>query len=213
MALRLGAGVPAKGDVLVDHSFADKNDAASDMRSAPRVALLLRPAKIVSSKGEFVCILRDVSERGVRLRLFHALGDGDRFAIEVATGERLAMEPVWQQGAEAGFSFSVSIDVERFLADVCPFPRRPLRLSIAHPARITVGGALADARLLNISRQGAKIETDFHLSIGQPLRIDASEFPDCEATVLWRDQRTYGVVFRRIMSLEELALRAFRIQV
>jgi hypothetical protein len=159
-----------------------------------------------------LCIVRDVSETGVKLRLFHTLTGERRLSLEGASGERIAMEMVWEHNGEAGFRFDRPIDVMRFIAEAGPYPKRAIRLDVDHPARITVAGAVVDARLHNLSRQGARIETDFHLAIGQQLRIVADELPEFEATVCWRDQPAYGLVFRQLMSLEDLALRAFRMQ-
>ena len=47
-----------------------------DMRGAQRFTLLIRTAKLVSETGEFLCIIRDVSATGLRLRLFHDLPRG-----------------------------------------------------------------------------------------------------------------------------------------
>lgn len=40
-----------------------------EKRETPRYVLLLRPAKVVTQTGEYLCILRDVASKGVRLRL------------------------------------------------------------------------------------------------------------------------------------------------
>jgi len=184
----------------------------SDMRATPRFALMLRPAKLISPRGEYLCIVRDVSATGVKLRLFHSLLGVSRLALESATGERSGVDLVWESDGEAGFRFIQPIDVERFIAEAGPYPKRPIRIAVDHPARIVIGGEIDAARLRNISRQGAFIETERHLAIGQQLLIEADELPQFEAIVCWRREPGYGLVFRQIMGLEELALRAFRIQ-
>jgi hypothetical protein len=197
---------------FVDRLSATSTGKPSDMRAAPRFALLLRAARLVGSRGDYLCIVRDVSETGVKLRLFHTLTGERRLALEGASGERIAMEMVWEHNGEAGFRFDRPIDVMRFIAEAGPYPKRAIRLDVDHSARITVAGAVVDARLRNLSRQGARIETDFHLAIGQQLRIVGDELPEFEATVCWRDQPAYGLVFRQLMGLEELAQRVFRMQ-
>lgn len=197
---------------FVDRLSATSTGKPSDLRASPRFALLLRVARLVGTRGDYLCIVRDVSETGVKLKLFHTLPGERRLLLEVASGERMAMEMVWEHNGEAGFRFDRPIDVLQFIAEAGPYPKRPIRLDVDQPARITVAGAVVDARLRNLSRQGARIETDLHLAIGQQLRIVADELPEFEGTVCWRDQPAYGLVFRQLMGVEELALRAFRMQ-
>lgn len=187
---------------------------SADQRIAPRYALLLRAAKLIGPQGhEYLCIVRDVSETGVKLRLFHPLaGLGSRLALECSTGDRMGVDLVWEHEGEAGFRFVRPIDVQEFIAEAGPHPKRPVRLAVDRQAHLTVAGSSIDARLRNLSRQGASIETSQHLAIGQQLRISAEHLPVFEATVCWRREPFYGMVFRQLMSLEELALRVFVMQ-
>lgn len=183
-----------------------------DLRAAPRFALLLRAAKLIAPRGEYLCIVRDVSETGAKLRLFHSLAGIEGLALESVTGEHIAMDPVWEHEGEGGFRFVEPIDVRRFIAEAGPFPKRPIRVAVDHPARITVAGQTSTARVRDLSRQGARIETGNHLALGQQLRLEADELPQFEATVCWRRQPAYGLVFRQLMGLEELAVRTYRMQ-
>lgn len=183
-----------------------------DLRATPRFALLLRAAKLVGPQGEYLCIVRDVSETGAKLRLFHSLAGIDGLALEAVTGERIPLDLVWEHEGEAGFRFIRPIDVQRFIAEASPFPKRPIRIAIDQPALITVAGETSTVRVRDLSRQGACIESERHLALGQQLRIEGGELPQFEATVCWRRQPSYGLVFRQLMGLEELAVRTFRMQ-
>lgn len=193
-------------------SAADSAQALRDMRAAPRFALLLRAAKLVGPRGEYLCIVRDISQSGVKLRLFHSLAGETGLALESVTGEQIPLKQVWERDGEGGFRFDEPIDVVRFIAEVGPYPKRPIRIAVDHPAVLYVAGETVSARLLNLSRQGAGIEVDGHLAIGQQLRVEAEGLPEFEGTVCWRHVPHYGLVFRQIMSLEELALRTFAIR-
>ncbi|MYL99623.1 PilZ domain-containing protein [Novosphingobium sp. FGD1] len=184
----------------------------ADLRATPRFALLLRAAKLVGPAGEYLCIVRDVSETGVRLRLFHSLSGLGHLALESAGGERMPLDLVWENEGEAGFRFNRPIDVQRFIAEAGPYPKRPIRIAVDLPIRILVSGEAWDAQLCDLSRQGARIEVESHLALGQHLRIEAEELPEFEATVCWRREPCYGLVFRQLMGLEELARRTFRLQ-
>lgn len=183
-----------------------------DQRVAPRFALMLRAARLMGERGEYLAIVRDVSETGVRLRLFHPLTGEHHLGLECATGESRGIEKVWERDGEAGFRFDQPIDVQGFIAEAGPFPKRPIRIGVEHLATITATGEATLVRLRNLSRQGAGIESDRHLALGQNLRITGAPMPEFDATVCWRRHPSYGVVFRQLMSLEELAVRAFAMQ-
>lgn len=191
---------------------AGRKPSYEEQRASPRFALLLRAAKLIGAHGEYLCIVRDVSETGVKLRLFHSLADERRLALESAAGDRLGVEKVWENGGEAGFRFDEPIDVQRFIAEAGPYPKRPIRVCVGHQAQLTIAGETSPAKVRDLSRQGAGIETDHYLAIGQHLRIASGLMPEFEATVCWRQHPSYGIVFRQLMSLEELAVRAFRMQ-
>ena len=45
----------------------------AEQRTAPRFTLLIRAAKLIGPEGEYLCVVRDASESGVSVRLFHPL--------------------------------------------------------------------------------------------------------------------------------------------
>jgi len=190
-----------------------RGDGFSELRQQPRFALLLRQAKLIGNGREYLCIVRDVSATGVKLRLFHPLPEGNDFALEMTTGQRFPAIRVWEQEGEAGFQFDPPIDLVRFIAEAGPFPKRPVRLSVDHPATIHFGGQDHPAMIRDLSRQGAGIETEQMLAIGQKLRLSASQLPSFDATVCWRRHPAYGLVFDQLLSLEQLALRTSRMEV
>ena len=187
--------------------------AARDQRAAPRFALLLRIAKLVDAKGEMLCIVRDVSSSGVRLRLFHPLPrDGEPLALENADGTRFGLEQVWERDGEGGFRFVHPVAVDAFIADAGVHPRRAVRLAVDHQVAIVAGGDEVAGTLRNISRQGARLDTELRLPLGMRLRFGSSLLPTMEATVCWRRYPWHGVVLTQVLTLEELALRSLRLR-
>ncbi|PEQ12398.1 hypothetical protein B2G71_12375 [Novosphingobium sp. PC22D] len=184
-----------------------------EQRGAPRFALLLRTAKLVSPHGEFLCIVRDVSEGGVKLRLFHGLPAGsERYHLELASGDQFAVDLVWIEGDEAGFQFADTVDVDTFVAEASPFPKRPIRLRVEAEAFISIGGRQITARLRDLSRQGARIESSEKLALGQTIHVVGPHLPQLQATVCWRRSPEYGLVFTNILQMGELAQRVAAIQ-
>ncbi|MET1756950.1 PilZ domain-containing protein [Novosphingobium sp. RD2P27] len=182
----------------------------AEMRGAPRFTLMLRSAKLIADSTEYLCIIRDVSETGIKLRLFHQLPDAGTLMIETPGGQRYPMQLVWAVSNEAGFRFDYRIDVDTFVSQGSPYPKRPLRLRVHHPACVKIGAESLPATILDISRQGARIESETRLAIGQRFCLEARELPLFEATVCWRRVPEYGLAFAQVMGLDELAQRAAR---
>ena len=186
--------------------------AFEDMRGAQRFTLLIRTAKLVGESGEYLCIIRDVSETGVRLRLFHALPDDTRMALELANGEVYFIERVWERDSHAGFRFAAPIDVQAFIAEVSPYPKRQMRLRLQFPAVLTTGVQASVATVRDLSPQGARIETARYLALGQRLKLEGDGFPAVMAKVCWRNGSDYGLAFEQVFTLEALAVLAARLQ-
>ena len=183
-----------------------------DLRGAQRFTLLIRTAKLVSESGEFVAVIRDVSETGVRLKLFHRLLAEPRMALELANGEVYFIERVWERDGHAGFRFAAPIDVHAFIAEVSPYARRPLRLCLRLPIEVSAGGQANTASLCDLSQHGARIESARHLLVGQRVTLAGDGLPAITARVAWRSSPEYGLAFEQHFTLDALAGLAARLQ-
>lgn len=181
---------------------------AGEDRTAPRFTLLIRVAKLVSERGEFIVVIRDVSDSGISLRGFHPLPAEGPLTLELQTGERHAIEPVWGRGNEAGFRFTGDVDIIRLIAEAGRYPKRQLRLEIGFEVELALLGRRIPATVCNISQQGARIACTERLAIAQPLRIVSDFLPEVRAKVRWRKDATYGLAFDDTFSLNELAVFA-----
>lgn len=188
------------------------DNSSGGQRGAQRFNLLIRTAKLVCETGEFLCVIRDVSATGVRLKLFHRLPVDRHLALELGNGEVYFVERVWDSDGHAGFRFAAPIDVQAFIAEVSPFPRRPARLRMGIAASVTALGVSADALIRDLSQRGAGIETGRLLALGQPVTLDAPGLPQIVARVAWRNGRFYGLAFERVFTLEELARLSVALQ-
>ncbi|MFW5868436.1 MAG: PilZ domain-containing protein [Armatimonadota bacterium] len=117
-------------------------DPAADMRAAPRFTLLIRAAKLVCAKGEFVCVIRDVSETGVSVRLFHRLPSGGPYELHMPGGVAYEMRAVWQRDNEAGFEFTRPVEVSRLISEAGQYPKRGIRLDRVEVHRGPAEGAV-----------------------------------------------------------------------
>ena len=183
-----------------------------ELRSAPRFTLLIRSAKLICESGEFLCVIRDVSATGVRLRIFHPLPPVQHFTLELATGDGFVIERVWETADHAGFRFDASIDVQGFIAEASPYPKRALRLRMDVPATVTADAGSGPAMVRDLSREGARIETAQPLAIRQKVKLQADGMPAVMGIVCWRSATAYGLVFQQCFTFEELAKLAAKLQ-
>lgn len=188
----------------------------ADSRAAPRLTLLIRAAKLVSAQGEFVCVIRDVSELGVSVRLFHALPTCQNFELQMPAGAGYPITRVWQRDHEAGFSFDQPVEVPRLINESAEYPKRGLRLAVCFPVTLTTLTQHCEAVAENLSQQGARISCDGLLAIDQTVRVQApgvaSDLREVRAKVRWRRDRHYGVVFDDTFALGDFARLAARLQ-
>lgn len=184
----------------------------TELRAAPRVTLLIRPAKLVTAEGQFICVIRDVSATGVSVRLFHALPGGTEAVLETETGMRVPMRRVWVRNNEAGFQFEQEIDVAALVNEIGKYRKRKLRLAIKLPVTLAFLGQTQPAIIHNLSQHGALIETNPQLALAQKLRVRSDYLPEIRATVRWRRNRGHGLVFEDTFSLGELAQLAALLQ-
>ena len=195
----------------------DGNDAREgiaddgDRRGGARFALLIRPAKLVCGRFEYPCVMRDVSEDGISVRLFHPIAEHDEWAIEMLSGDRYAIEPIWQEGLAAGFRFAQRVDLDQILANAGPYPNRPVRLTMDVPAILEHGAHKSHITLHNLSQQGARLSSIDYLALGQLVVLQSDCLPRIHAKVRWRKNEEYGVVFEETFKLAELSALAVRI--
>jgi hypothetical protein len=187
-------------------------EAAADARATPRVAMLIRAAKLIAPDAEFLCIVRDASENGVSVKLFHPLPADVPLALEMPNGERHPLERVWQDDDRAGFRFCIPTDVARIVEAASPFARRGVRVRVEVPGAIVAGGQRVPATIHNLSQQGALISTPERLSLIQRVKLIADGLPEIAAKVRWRRGDQYGLSFEDTFQFAELAALAFDLQ-
>lgn len=211
----LAANSPADGMPGIVKTQAHISAPEHKQRSQ-RYSLLIRSAKLVGPNGEFVCVVRDVSQTGVRLRFFHEPPRGDPLELHMTNGSAYELRQVWQEGCEAGYEFAQAIELSAFLAEPSNYPKRPLRLGLFLPIQVNSLTGTDAGTIDNLSQQGACFSCERLYAIDQNLRVECLEqeacFAETRAKVRWRRESAYGVVFDNTLSLEELARLAARIQ-
>lgn len=183
-----------------------------EKRQGMRLTLLIRTAKLINRHGEFLCVIRDVSDKGVKLRLFHPIPLQNGALLELANGDRYAIGVIWQTGLEAGFRFEEPIDLRAFIAETGQHPKRQLRLALTCLGGILANDVVHEATIRNISRQGMQIETSASLALDQRIIVQAPGLPDIDAIVRWRSRPDFGLALRHIFSFRDLANTVAKLQ-
>ena len=193
-------------DVRVMSADGGPADDGGDRRGTTRFTILIRAAKLVHGDDEYICVIRDASQSGVKLRLYNAVPSGVPLELELANGERFPVEQVWSREGFGGFRFPDKVPLERLVeVDRGRFPNRKLRLRTDITGTVHWGGANCAVTLENISQQGAAMNCDAHLAIDQLVRLETSALPPIYAKVRWRKAPQYGLVFEHTLTFEELA--------
>lgn len=174
-------------------------------RAAPRFTVLIRAAKLISPEGEFLCVIRDVSESGFSARIFHPLPDCGAMMVELQNGDQYEADVVWQEEDRAGFRFFKPIDVARVVEVPSHFAKRAIRLNLDAHAELIASLQIMPVTVVDISQQGAKLKTEQHFSIDQRVKLRADGLRETEAKIRWRRDGMCGLIFEETFQFGELA--------
>lgn len=175
-------------------------------------SLMLRRAKLVCETGEYLCLIRDVSELGVGLGFLHDVPPEPRVLLQLANDLTYPVERIWTGKRQAGYRFGGEMTVDAFLREQTPHKPRALRLTIPGTVRIDEGRSPTDARLIDISCEGAKIASPAVYFQNRLLSFSLEGLPPQLAQVRWSENGKHGLKFQVPLDTEELALAALQLQ-
>lgn len=130
-------------------------------RDGPRHLTVLMVAKVRGQDGEYACVVRDVSQRGLRARFPHSPVVGQRLAFSLRGQSEVSATVRWTEGLSAGVEFDQPFDVVSVM-HVEPAARPP-RAPRFHCGQSAVLKMADDARLIeliDVSLGGAKLGID-----------------------------------------------------
>lgn len=184
----------------------------AERRSEARFPII-RTAKLVYGDVEMPCVLRDISNSALRVRIYDAIpADTQPIELEFGDGDRHAVELVWQRDGHAGLRFPQFADLRALVGEKGPFRKRAIRIGVELSSSITVLGSKHEVKIEDISHQGARIVSDHPLAMDQQLRIALPSLGEVYAVVRWREHPGYGLAFLETFRFEEVAHMAGNLQ-
>lgn len=191
------------------HQHGQEND---EQRSAPRLSLLLRPAKLVSERGEIFCVIKDISSTGISVRLFHPMPVANSIKLELQNGHMYGLEKIWERENGAGFRFTHEVEVSDLIREAGDYPKRQLRLRLEMLVTLSSRGRKFNGLTHNLSQQGARVECNEIFAIDQLVMLEIADLQPIAAKVRWRRQGHYGLVFEYTFGLATFAAVAASLQ-
>lgn len=184
-----------------------------DRRDGKRHLTLFRVGALTVEGRRELCLIKNISAGGMKIRPYCELADGTEISIELKTGMSVGGRVAWIDGANAGVEFDQSIDVIDILSKTHDGPRQRMpRIEIDCYAMIRDGAQVHRMKVVDVSQGGLKLESNVVLDRGNDLVITLPGMASQPGVTRWCEEGYIGVTFNRLLSLAELVdgLRAMR---
>ncbi|MEO0462731.1 MAG: PilZ domain-containing protein [Pseudomonadota bacterium] len=202
--------------MATEFSTLPTHDNAAQTHAEARKALMMRTAKVVCQTGEYICVMRDVSEVGTSLSFLHDAPPERRIMLALANGLTYPIERVWAGKRQAGYRFASAVETGEFFQCDEPYSARPIRLGIRAGALLTDGRDNLPAQMVDLASHGARIECIADWSENRLLSFRVNGLPQRLGQIAWREEGgavdTYGLQFQHPIPLADLAVAAHRLQ-
>ncbi|WP_299323765.1 PilZ domain-containing protein [Parasphingopyxis sp.] len=187
-------------------SLSEQPPLSPDRRSGQRYMSVLQAGKIMTDTVEELCLIRNISSRGVMTEVFAPIAIDTPVQIEFKAGAQARGIVRWIKDGRAGIEFDTPIDVHEVLAPHSGrmAPRAP-RLSIDGMAKVTIGDTHERLQVLDISQGGVKVAAGMFLEAGVDAVVEIEGLPVRASVVRWVSDHHAGISFNRIMPLDQVA--------
>ena len=194
-------------------SLGDESPSLGDRRDSKRHLTLLRVGAMTIEGRRELCLIKNISSKGMLIRTYCDLADGASLVIELKTGMAVPGKVAWVDGSNAGIEFEDTVDVLDILApsDNGPRPRMP-RVQIDCFATVRDGAESHRLRVCDVSQGGVKLEGSAELCSSADLAVTLPGLSTQAARLRWNSGGFIGLTFNRLLALPELVewLRSIR---
>jgi len=179
-----------------------------ERRSEKRHVALLRVALLHVAEERDLCVVKNISTRGLSARTYRTLECDADVEVEFRSGERLKGSVVWREDREFGIRFPKPIDFEKVIAtswQVERGHRRNLpRIELGSDARLKKGAQHHAVALQDISQGGARVRIDRPLDFGRVV-LALPDMAPIAGVVRWTADGIAGISFDECVSFDQLA--------
>ncbi len=186
--------------------------AVVERRADVRHVAVMRVATLHTMHGEVLCLVRNISEGGLKARIWSRLDIGDPLTTEFKSGHHVRGRVVWQADDHVGIQFNETGNVGAILGgdeDPAPgsHPRAP-RVHVERLGRVRSGARYHSIMLRDISQGGAKVllAPEDRWERGEPsIVLTLAGLPPIEGRLRWHKEEVAGLTFNTPLPLDLLA--------
>ena len=182
---------------------------AADHRREQRQLTVLMVGKVSDARGEYACVVNDISCGGLRARFPRAPRVGERLTFELRDVPTLSATVRWVEGCQAGVEFDHPLDLNSVALgrQTTLVPRAP-RFCCNRPANLAIAGRDLLTDVVDLSLGGAKLGvTDGRADAtgcAATLVLPVLNEPRA-GTVRWDDGERLGFQFAAPLTINELS--------
>ena len=195
------------------YSISSEPPPAPNRRSDERHLTLFRVGSIFLDGIRELCLVKNISAGGARVRAYCELEVGQPLQVEIKEGHPISGRVGWIQGNDAGIEFDSQIDVIELLSagpDGLK-PRMP-RIEIHCIGFVREGAILHRSTIRNISQGGISAEIPNSLTVGGDVIVSLNGLPPQPGVVRWGSSGRYGIAFNNVLGLPVLIEWLHRLQ-
>lgn len=154
-----------------------------------------------------LCLIRNLSRGGARVRVYRRYRLGTRVTIDLKTGHRIDGTVVWAQLGHVGVEFDKPVDIEKLFSTETLEARghraRLPRVECDAPATVRIDSTIIKGRAVDISQGGIKFRADDPVPEGVAVVLLPDLYP-LTSRVRWSDGRHSGIAFSELVPFRRL---------
>lgn len=181
----------------------------ADRRAQERYTLVLRIGVLEQGGKASLCLVKNISSRGVQLKLYSQAVPDSPVSLRVADELPVHGHLIWLNGDIAGMIFEDELNAATLLRvqqKLRPNRRRSMpRVAVEAAATLRSGGRTCRAAVCDISSVGARVRTRAPLVAGDRATVTLADMPPISAYVRWSDGEESGLTFETPIPMQIIA--------
>jgi hypothetical protein len=181
----------------------------TDRRHDLRHVTVLQVAKLITDRCEELCIVRDLSEGGVRVQVYCDIAEHERVRIQFKSGHQVGGHVAWTEDHVAGIAFDERVDISELLArrdtNVAGHHVRAPRIRCDLTGMVRIDGDQILVQLCDISQDGCKVQSEHMLRPWRDCEISLPGLGFRFGTVRWFRDGHAGIRLHTHLTYAEFA--------